>query len=214
MIIQRTSAHLLQLSRAQLILHAAVSYIVFHFRNVENSATDTELLEKVRESDQEAYRALFERYQPIVFRQVLFLTGQTDLAHDVVQETFVRVWVHRESLKPHLSFLAYLFRISGNLVRDSVKHRKTRERLESIVPPPILSEGDDPAEALHLRALQERIIGIINRDLPDRCREIFLLSRFEGKTYQEIAEMLGLSARTVEHHIVHALKVLRKNLGR
>jgi RNA polymerase sigma-70 factor (ECF subfamily) len=180
---------------------------------VEQTVTDTELLEKVRASDEEAFRALFYRYQPILFRQALYQTGDIDFAHDVVQETFVRVWEHRESLKPHLSFLAYLLRISRNLVRDSVKHRKIREKLESALPPPALSEGDDPGEAFQLNALRERISVIANRDLTERCREVFFLSRLEGKTHQEIAELLDLSVRTVEHHIGHAMKVLRKNLG-
>ena len=180
---------------------------------MEHTATDTELLKRVHDSDVEAFRLLFERYQPIVFRYTLFHTRQIDLSHDIVQETFTKVWERRKGLKPNLSFLAYALRVSGNLVRDAVKYRKVRERLEVFVPHPALSEGDDPAETLEMIALQERISPIINRDLTKRCREIFLLSRFEGKKHQEIAIMLGLSVRTVEHQISHALKVLRKNLN-
>jgi RNA polymerase sigma-70 factor (ECF subfamily) len=77
-----------------------------------------------------------------------------------------------------------------------------------------LSEQDDPAEALQLTLLQENITSIINSKLPQRCREIFFLSRFEGKKNQEIAESLQLSVRTVEHQISYALKILRKNLDR
>jgi RNA polymerase sigma-70 factor, ECF subfamily len=184
-----------------------------HFPNVEPTVTDTDLLERVRDSDMEAFRMLFERYQPIVFRHTLYRTGQIDLSHDVVQETFTKVWERRQSLKPRLSFLAYALRISVNLVRDAAKHRKVRERLQSFVPPPVLSEGDDPAEVFQVIALQERISAVINQDLTERCRQIFLLSRFEEKPHKEIAEMLGISVRTVEHQISHALKVLRKKLG-
>jgi RNA polymerase sigma-70 factor (ECF subfamily) len=180
---------------------------------VEQKLTDTQLLEQVKSSDVEAFRMLFDRYQPIVFRHVLFQTGQTDLSHDIVQETFIRVWEHRGSLKPHLSFLAYVLRISRNLIRDTVKHQKIRKRVDGSLPPPALSENDDPGEALQLRVLQERITDIINKDLPKRCREIFLLSRFEGKTHQEIADILHLSVRTVEHQIAYALKVMRKKLS-
>jgi len=181
---------------------------------MENTVTDSELLERVRESDVEAFRFLFDRYQPIVFRYTLFRTGQIDFSHDIVQETFTRIWERRASLKPRLSFLAYVLRISGNLIRDSAKHRKVRERLQTFVPPPALSEGDDPAQALEMIALQDRISSVINHELTDRCREIFLLNRFEGKSYREIADMLHLSVRTVEHQISHALKVLREGLGR
>ncbi len=182
------------------------------FHAVEEKTADSQLLERVRDSDVEAFRSLFERFQPIVFRQVLFQTRQADASHDIVQETFVRIWEHRAKLKPHLSFLAYALRISGNLVRDDARHRTTRERLQGAVPPPSLSEGDDPGEALQLTMLEERLIAIINEELAEKCRRIFVLSRFEGKSNREIADLLGLSVRTVEHQINHALKVVRRKL--
>jgi RNA polymerase sigma-70 factor (ECF subfamily) len=179
---------------------------------MDYTTADSQLLKNVKDSDMEAFRLLFERYQPILFRQVLFQTRQKDLSHDIVQQTFISVWEHRVTLKPHLSFMAYLFRISRNLIYDAFKHQKIRKRTDSSIPPPTLSELDDPAEALQATMLREKIISIINSDLPPRCREIFLLSRFEGKTSQEIADCLRLSVRTVEHQINHALKVLRKKI--
>jgi RNA polymerase sigma-70 factor (ECF subfamily) len=172
---------------------------------------DLQLLEQVKDSDVEAFRRLFERYQPILFRQVLYQTGETDLAHEIVQQTFISVWEHRSSLQPHLSFLAYILRISRNLIIDAGKHQKIRDHIDAALPPPAQSELDDPAEALHFAMLQEKITAIIN-DLPPKCREIFLLSRFEGKTNREIADLLQLSVRTVEHQISNALKVLRKKI--
>ena len=80
------------------------------------------------------------------------------------------------------------------------------------LPPPPVSESDNPEDALARDMLEEKLNMIINRNLAKRCRAIFLLSRFEGKSHQEIADILGLSVRTVEHQINHALKVIRKNL--
>lgn len=180
---------------------------------MEQEYSDIQLLKRVKCSDMEAFRILFDRYQPIIFRNVLFQTRLTDISHDIVQETFIRVWENRRSLKPHLSFLGYVLRISRNLVLDDFRYRKTRERLESEIPPPVLSENDDPGKALELIMLEEKLNTIINHELPERCREIFILSRFERKSHQEIADIFSLSVRTVEHQINHALKVLRKNLG-
>jgi RNA polymerase sigma-70 factor (ECF subfamily) len=160
----------------------------------------------------EAFRVLFDRYQPIIFRQALFRTREIDLSHDVVQETFLRIWERRSSLKPHLSFLAYALRISENIVRDTFRHRKTRQRLEGNIPPPALSVGDDPAESLQLTMLQEKLNAVINEGLPERCRLVFTLSRFEGKSNQEIADLLKISVKTVENQIGHALKVMRKKM--
>lgn len=169
-------------------------------------------MERVRGSDVEAFRTLFDRYQPIVFRHILFSTRQIDLSHDIVQETFVRVWERRRSLKPQLSFLAFVFRVSRNLVRDWVKHKKVRERLVSEVPHPTPSERDDPERAFQLIALEEKIRSVINKELAERCRQVFMMSRFEGRSNREIAKILQLSVRTVEHQVRHALAVLRENL--
>jgi RNA polymerase sigma-70 factor, ECF subfamily len=181
---------------------------------VKESTIDTELIQQIKNSDMEAFRIIFERYQPVIFRHVFFQIHQTDLAHDIVQETFIKIWEHRTSLKPQLNLLAYAFRISTNLVLDAHKHRRVREQLKEDIPPVTLSEGDHPAEALHLTLLQEQITEIINNHLGKRCREIFILSRVEGKKHQEIADLLNISIRTVENQILHALKVLRRKLER
>jgi RNA polymerase sigma-70 factor, ECF subfamily len=179
---------------------------------MDTAITDIQLLEKVKNTDGDAFQLLYHRYQPIIFRYVLFLTAEKDFSHDIVQETFIRVWEHRRSIKPHDSFLAYIFRISKNLIRDAARHQKIRERADATLAPPALSEQDDPVEALHLTIVEEKITEVIHHHLPERCREIFLLSRFEGKTHQEIAEILQLSVRTVEHQISHALTIMRKKL--
>ncbi len=79
---------------------------------MEQKETDAQLLEQVKGSDAEAFRRLFERYQPILFRQVFFQTSEIDQAHDIVQQTFISVWEHRGSIRSHLSFLAYILRIT------------------------------------------------------------------------------------------------------
>ncbi len=174
--------------------------------------SDEQLIARVRASDTQAFRLLFEKYQPLLFRNLLFTTRSTDTAHDIVQETFLRVWNHRTSLQPDLSLLAYLLRISNNLVRDHAKHREVRRRLEGDVPLPTLSIGDDPEQALYMTMLQEKLSGVVRTKLPAKCREIFLLSRLEGMTNSEVANQLGVSMKTVENQITRALKILRRHL--
>ena len=181
---------------------------------MEPPTSDMLLMEKVRDSDAEAFRELFVRYQPILFRQTLFYTRQTDLAHDIVQETFVRIWERRASLQPHRSFLALSLSICHNLVLDAVKHRKVRERLEEAIPRPVPSENDNPHEALERTMLEEELTRVIRDGLGEKCRTVFLLSRFERMSNREIAELLGVSVKTVENQINHALKVLRRRLRR
>ncbi|MEK6650632.1 MAG: RNA polymerase sigma-70 factor [Bacteroidota bacterium] len=177
------------------------------------SDSDTQLLERTRESDEEAFRLLFERYQPILFRTMLASVRDPDEAHDLVQETFVRVWQHRGSLRPGLPFLGYVLRIARNQLRDAAKRREVREKYASKIFQPSPSAGDDPDEALQLRLLEEALSDIVRTFLPDKCREVFLLSRLEGWTNAEIAERLGISPKTVENQITKALRIVRARLS-
>jgi RNA polymerase sigma-70 factor (ECF subfamily) len=149
----------------------------------------------------------------MLFRHVLFQIRSADAAHDIVQETFIRVWEHRKGLDPRGSFPAYIMRISINLVRDESRRRKRRERLDADIARPAGSSEGDPLRALEATVLEEELTGVIS-GLPEKCRTVFLLSRIEGKSNREIALMLGTSVRTVEHQISHALDVIRKRLSR
>ena len=175
-----------------------------------DKSEDSQLLERVRHSDPEAFRSLFEKYQPILFRNVLHSVLDTDTAHDIVQETFVRVWDHRASLQPNLPLLAYLFRISRNLVRDRAKHSAVRKKFEADMPD--TPQTDNPEESLHAKILEEKLEEAVRTQLPAKCREIFLLSRMEGMSHAEISERLDISIKTVENQITRGLKILRKKL--
>ena len=173
---------------------------------------ERQLLERLRDSDQEAFRLLFEKYQPVLFRYVLHSLHEADDAHDVVQETFVRVWDLRASLKPDLPLLALLFRVSRNLVRDRVKHQAVRKRLEPDVPPTLHASAENPEETFYAGVLEERINEIVRTKLPAKCREVFLLSRVEGMSNAEISEQLGMTVKTVENQITRGLNILRREL--
>jgi len=173
---------------------------------------DDHLLERVKASDMEAFRTLFEHFQPMLFRHVVYRVRDVDLAHDIVQETFVRVWEHRFRIVPHLPFFPYLLRISGNLTKDHFKHKEVRARYEDQIPQPEQSAHDDPEISFELNVLEREIVRVVNDDLAERCRAVFLLSRVEGKSNKEIADTLGISVKTVENQIGHALAVLRKRL--
>lgn len=174
--------------------------------------TDSRLLERVRASDVEAFRLLFEKYQPVLFRGILQSLRDTDAAHDIIQETFLRVWIHRASLKPEQLFLAYVFKISRNLIRDHAKHQQVRKTHESEVHQGSPSPQHDPEGSAQLNMLEERISEVVRTKLPAKCREVFLLSRMEQMSNAEIGIQLGITAKTVENQITRAIRILRRNL--
>ena len=201
----------LQVSNASPILRWK-KFLILPRTAVDVDSDDIRLLIRTKGSDKEAFRVLFDRYQPVIFRRVLFSVHETDLAHDIVQETFVRIWSHRSTLRPGLSFLAYAMRVSGNLVRDEARRRGVRERAGPIVARVSSSEPDNPEETAGYAMLQKKLSEIVDHYLPTRCRLIFLLSRFEGKSNADIARELHISVRTVEHQMSKALAILRKRL--
>ena len=174
--------------------------------------TESRLIERMRESDHEAFRLLFEKYQPILFRSVAYTLRDYDLAHDVVQETFVRVWNSRSRLDPDLPLLGYLFRVSRNLVLDLVKHELVRRKLEGKEVPVSVPSADDPSESLQVSMLEEKAAEVIRAKLPPKCREVFLLKRVEEMTNEEVSRHLGISVKTVENQMTRALKILRRHL--
>jgi len=179
----------------------------------DSEYNEPDLLSRVRSSDVTAFKLLFERYQPMLFRQIAGSARDADLARDIVQETFIRVWDRRSDLKPGIPFYPYIHRIAVNLIRDNARRTNVRTRFAREAEEALYPEAPHADEILTVAALEEKIRKIVEEELGERCRMIFLLSRIEGKSNTEIAAMLRLSVRTVTNQLSIALKVLRKRLG-
>ncbi len=171
------------------------------------------LLEKVKKSDKTAFHKLFIKFHDTLFRFVVYRVHDGDLAKDITQETFFRIWENRKSLIPNKSFFSLIARISTNLTYDHFRHMEVRKRNEDRIPQFGKSHFDNPEAINHANMLEEEIQRLVNKKLPERCRIIFILSRIEGFSNPEIAKKLNLSIRTVENQIYRALKVLKKHLG-
>lgn len=160
-------------------------------------------------SDESAFEALFRTFHPGLVQFAIALTGEEASARDVVQEAFIRIWRQRERLDPAGSPKALLFRTVRNLAlnhRRDVSRRQellaeNYEPLVEATPAPSLP-AEEPHPADTLRTWVE--------ELPARQREALVLSRFDGLSHQEIADVMDLSARTVNNHLVRALRSLRE----
>jgi len=170
------------------------------------------LIEKVKNSDETAFQKLFYNFHDSLFRFVSYRINDRDIAEDITQETFFRVWKNRKSLLPNKSFFSLIARISTNLCYDYFRHMEVRRRNENQIPEFSQSHFDDPEKVNHVDFLEKKIRKLVNNKLPNKCRAIFLLSRFEGLSNPEIADMLNISKRTVENQIYRALKILKNNL--
>jgi len=132
-------------------------------------------------------------------------------AEEVVQQVFFKLWEKNERLSELQSITAYLYRAVHNDCLNVLKHSKVKaaHRAHALY---TSSEHDHPADQAALKELQRNIDKAIN-ELPEQCRTIFQMSRFEDMKYRDIAEKLGLSVKTVENQMGKALRVLRNKLG-
>jgi len=166
--------------------------------------------------DATALRALFDdTYEPL-WRSVMRLVGDQAAARDLAQDAFVRVWDRRATLDPSLSLRALLYRTVRNLALNQLRDEQTRRQLlEDPGSAAIAARPRDPALAdqqLEASELADRLQQFI-AELPPRQREALRLSRFDGLSHQEIADVMGCAPRTVNNHLVRALEQLRTRLS-
>ena len=167
--------------------------------------------ERVKNGDEHAFRNLFEMYYPSLCNYARQLLGDPDLAEEVVQGLFVKIWEKRTTLSIETSLRNYLFRSVKNLCNNLISHQKVRQ-LHADKFRETLQGAEEAADAFLLDAeMAIRIENVVN-SLPEKRREIFRLSREEGLTYLQIAEQLKISVKTVENQMGLALKSLRDQL--
>jgi RNA polymerase sigma-70 factor (family 1) len=173
---------------------------------------DLILLKKVKESDKNAFKELFFSYHDTLFRFVLYKIQDDDIAEDITQETFLRVWNTRHKLKPNKAFFSFIAKISTNLCYDHFRHVEVRRRHESLIPVDQNINTNKPEADILGSSLEKEIQKIVEHDLPEKCRQVFILSRVENLSNNEISKKLGISIRTVENQVYRAIKILRKKL--
>jgi RNA polymerase sigma-70 factor (ECF subfamily) len=156
---------------------------------------------------------LFERYRVSLVRHVAGLLGTPTDAEDIVQETWSRLLRADDLERDEARARGYMFKVATNLAYD--RHRKRREHSiedigESAEP---FTEVDGPDAMVDLDRAMETISRVLLQ-LKPRCRQVFLLRTAEGLSYEAIAERLGISKRSVEREMKHALDACQRRLKR
>jgi len=172
--------------------------------------SDNELA-AIMADDSAAFTEIYERHWSAMYRSAYNVLRDENACLDIVQEVFVWFWEHRltlemSSVKSYL-LVAVKYKVA-NFIRNSKVRSSFFERL-----PKVELDDDYPDEALEVKELQEMIKKFV-LELPDRCQEVFNLSRNEHLSNREIAEKLGITEKTVENQINTALKRIKGNLGR
>ena len=172
---------------------------------------DTEIIRRIRNGDGGQFESLFRSSYVSLVRYAKTLIKDNDTAEEIVQDLFFRLWQDKEKLNIESSLNGYLFRSVHNKCLHHIEHKRVVERHAEEISYHQSESQESPSDILNYKELQEKVARILER-LPERCGKIFTMSRFEGLKYNEIAEKLSVSVKTVEANMGRALKEFRKEL--
>lgn len=177
-----------------------------------HSNRDKEWAHRIRKGDGTAFEKLFRAYAKSLCAFVSQHTGSPEIAEELVQDLFFKIWKDRARWFPTVSVKSYLYAGARNMALNYLEH----ERVVDAWKQHVLNDGHPaqrgPDERLNQKQLRLIIQQVVN-DLPERSRHVFQLSRQHSLTYREIATVLDISVKTVETHMRRAFCFLRKQLA-
>lgn len=182
--------------------------------NMASNEEFATLCRRLKASDRDAFERVFNVLHDGLFRYVRSLTRSGEVARDITQDVFVRLWEAREQLDPNRSLEAYVYRVARNRVYNYKRNRRTRvnKRAHLHAVTSAQAQGPQLPDSKFNADVLAANLQTWTEELPERQREAFVLSRFEGLSHAEIASIMDISPRTVNNHIVSALKTLRTRI--
>lgn len=171
------------------------------------------LTNRIRKGDRDAFSNLFLKlYEPLTKFAWRYLRSK-HIAEEVVQDVFMDIWEGRDRLDPQKNVRSYLYQSVKNKALNQLKHKKIAEehnmKIEWLNSSPEFQEHQLDEGSKFVKAARKSI-----EELPEGARQIYKLSRKDGLTYKEIAEVLEISPKTVESQMSRALKILRRDLAK
>ncbi|MEO8148508.1 MAG: RNA polymerase sigma-70 factor [Bacteroidia bacterium] len=173
--------------------------------------SDQEIVNALHANDEGVFEQVFRFYYQRLCNYACNIVVDMDEAEEIVQQMFLNIWEKRVHLEINISFKSYLYRAVHNACLNRLKQQKVR-KLYADEQIQITEPGYEHTSQTILKTeLEKQIHNAINK-LPEQCRLVFKLSRFEEMKYAEIATHLGISIKTVENHMGKALKIMREQL--
>lgn len=179
---------------------------------------DDRLLEKIKNSDEIAFKIIYKKYYPRLYYYILEFVVFKDIAENIIQDTFFTFWTKRKDLKENSNLSAYLFTVAKNNCLYRLRDQRYRQKLfsTSVISPEEFELNLEVFDSLDTSSITideiERIIKRTLDELPTQNRNVFILSRFHDRKNKEIAEELNISVKVVEKHITKSLKIFKSAL--
>lgn len=155
---------------------------------------------------QAEFRQFFDQYAEAVRNFIYYKCGNLEMAEDIMQETFLRLWRDRQKVDTQ-KVKSFLFTVANNQFLDAARHQQVKLKYHK--QPVRDTDNENPQHILEQDEFRQALEKAI-AELPETQREVFLLNRIEKLTYQEIANRLGVSVKAIEKRMGKALKRMRK----
>jgi len=174
---------------------------------LENESIGTLLAQRDEAAFEQVFKTHFKRLHAYAFT----ILRDEIQAEEMVQQVFFKLWERNENLSLTGSVSSYLYRAVHNESLNYIKHQKVRSNHQLNVAYSMKNEVEHPTKKIIVKELEKKIHSALN-ELPEQCRTIFQMSRFDELKYREIADKLGISIKTVESQMSKALRLLRVKL--
>jgi RNA polymerase sigma-70 factor (family 1) len=174
---------------------------------------EAQLLQRLASGEQHAFRQIFEHYWDQVYAVGLKISKSPELAKDLAQETFMKLWQQRAQLKDVTNFRAYLNVLSRNLAIDHLRKKVFTPDNEDYLLNYFREDAIASTGNAEYKELEQILHEAVN-ELPPQMQQVFRLSRFEGLSHAEIATRMNITLVTSKSYMVRALAAIRKHLSR
>jgi RNA polymerase sigma-70 factor (ECF subfamily) len=182
---------------------------------------DNELMKRVAKGDDDAFRTLFERHYRLAYSVIYRQLGVQSIAEDLVQEAFLRVYRAAPKYEPTAKFSTWLYTVVTNLCLN-YKRDRARDKLRLVSAGPEdegnpleqLAASEEPDHDALDQAERTRVVREAIAELPENQRMALILSRYEDKSYEEVAEILGTTVAAVKSLTSRARETLRERLAK
>lgn len=172
---------------------------------------DPDFCRRLLDGDERAFRDLFERFYPKIYQFAFNFLKRRDLSEEIVQQTFLSFWQNRAQLDVDRPVAPLLFTIARRVLIDSWRKQAVSARFREDVVRHMSMVSNETEEHILSNDLA-KVTEEALRKLTEQQQEVFRLSRYEGLSYEEIAERLRISKHTVKYHLVNALKIVKEHL--
>ncbi len=170
---------------------------------------DSDLIRGLKKNNHDSFEKLFDHYSQILFQFSFSYLKSKEVAEEVVQEVFIKIWDNRNNLRTDTSFKSYLFTIALNSIRKWFNKQARQNNLEHDVLLEFSNDTEGFDDNQDYQMLLDKLDEFIQQ-MPEKRKQVFIKKKIEGKSLKEISVELSITTKTVEYHISEGMKFLKK----